>query len=178
MEPSSDTSTSISSNNDNLDLEQPLYLIKLGDENYDDSLKLAESYKEEGNRFFLQEKYTDAIDKFTDAINLNIETKKNAIYYSNRANCHNRVENFGLGIQDADKAIEIDKDYIKPYFRRASANLILANYDKAIEDLQYINLKVPNDTMCLEKMRQAKIERKKKLFSEMIASDRSSGGER
>ena len=52
-----------------------------------------------GNKFLIENKYLDALNKFTDAINLNIETKKNAIYYSNRAMIHIRMENFGLALE-------------------------------------------------------------------------------
>jgi hypothetical protein len=46
-----------------------------------------------------ENKNIEALDKFTDAINLNIETKKNSIYYSNRAFIHIRMDNFGLAIE-------------------------------------------------------------------------------
>ena len=36
------------------------------------------------------------------------ETKKSAIYYSNRAFAHIKMENYGLAISDADEAINID----------------------------------------------------------------------
>jgi hypothetical protein len=46
-----------------------------------------------------ENKNMEALEKFTDAINLNIETKKNSIYYSNRAFIHIRMDNFGLAIE-------------------------------------------------------------------------------
>lgn len=61
-------------------------------------MKLAEEYKTEGNKLTELHKFADALDKYSDAINLNIETAKNAIYYSNRANVHLKMENFGLAI--------------------------------------------------------------------------------
>jgi len=154
-------------------LEKKIYSIRLGDMNYEDSLKLAESYKEDGNKLFNQNKFEEAIEKFTDAINLNIETKKNSIYYSNRANCHNKIENFGLAIEDSNKAIEIDKDYLKSYFRRATANLILSHFDEAISDLELLYAKFPQDESCLDKLKKAKSEKKKKLFRESICSERN-----
>jgi serine/threonine-protein phosphatase 5 len=154
-------------------LEKSVYSIKLGDENYQDSLKLAESYKEAGIKLFMENKFPEAIDRFSDAINLNIETNKNAIYYSNRANCHNKMENFGLALQDSNKSIEIDKDYIKAYFRRASANLILSHFDEAINDLEFVCSKFPNDECALDKLKKARSEKKKKLFMQSITSERT-----
>ena len=116
----------------------------------------------------------EAREKFAESedltINRHIETKKNAIYYSNRAMIHIRMENLGLAIEDANKAIEIDKDYLKAYYRRASANLLLAHYDEAVNDLEFLQSKIPNDTTLQDKLKKAKTEKKKKRFLETIDS--------
>lgn len=67
--------------------------------NYEESLKIAEKYKDEGNEYFKQNKFQQACDKYTAAINLKIETKNNAIYYSNRAFMNLKLENTGLTIE-------------------------------------------------------------------------------
>jgi serine/threonine-protein phosphatase 5 len=169
------TSTSNSSfDSDTVDsLEKSVYSIKLGDINYEDSLKLAEEYKDAGNKLMQENKLGDSINKYTDAINLNIETGRNAIYYSNRAWCHNKLENFGLALTDASKAIEIDKNYDKAYFRRASANLFLFHYDEAIKDLMHLFKKYPNDELVIDKLKKAQGEVKKKKFFDSISEDRS-----
>jgi len=46
-----------------------------------------------------QNKFREALEKFSDAISMNIETKKNSIYYSNRALVHYNMENYGLAIE-------------------------------------------------------------------------------
>ena len=78
-------------------------------------------------------------------------------------------------ILDANKAIEIDKDYVKAYYRRASGNLLLGNYDQAIEDLEFLQSKFPNEESIKDKLSKAKVERKKKRFLEILASDRPDG---
>lgn len=158
-------------------LEKSVFSIKLGDANYEDSLKLAEEYKESGNKLVSENKLTEAISKFTDAISLNIETPKNAIYYSNRAMCHIKLENFGFAIEDANKAIEIDKDYIKAYYRRASANLVLFHFDEAVKDLIFLNKKFPGDEGLIDKLNRARKEVKKQKFLESIAEERTSQDE-
>ena len=155
-------------------LEKSVCLIKLGDANYEDTLKLAEEHKEAGNKLVAENKTNEAILKFTDSINLNIETPKNAIYYSNRAMCHIKLENFGFALEDANKAIEIDKDYLKAYYRRASANLILSHYDEAVKDLSFLNKKFPNDEGLLDKLKKALTLLKKKKFFDSISEDRVS----
>jgi len=37
-------------------------------------------------------------------------------------------------IADCNEAIKLDKDFLKPYNRRAHANAALKNYEKAISD--------------------------------------------
>jgi serine/threonine-protein phosphatase 5 len=149
-----------------------VFSIKIGDDNYDDSVKLADDYKEQGNKFVAENKHIEALNKFTEAINLNIETKKNSIYYSNRAMIHIKMDNFGLAIEDANKAIEYDPDYLKAYYRRASANLVLGHYDEAVKDLVFLKSRLPGDSGLDDKITKAKVERKKKRFMESIASDR------
>ena len=153
-------------------LEKSVYSIKLGDLNYEDSLKLAEEIKETGNKLLNINKFADAVDKFTDAINLGIETKKNAIYYSNRAFCNIKLENFGLALQDSKKAIEIDENYIKAYYRRASANLFLFDYEQAVKDLEFLSLKFPQDPVLTDKLQKAKAERKKNRFLDSLKGDK------
>jgi|LauGreDrversion4_2_1035121.scaffolds.fasta_scaffold131522_2 serine/threonine-protein phosphatase 5 len=172
------TSTSNSSFDSDIveKLEQSVYAIRLGDVNYEDSLKLAEEYKVAGNKLVTENKFSEAITKFTDAINLSIETNKNAIYYSNRANCHIKLENFGLALQDANKAIEIDKNYDKAYSRRASANLCLFHFEEAIPDLKFLIEKYPSEASLSDKLKKAQVEnRKLKLFEALKDDDRSQG---
>lgn len=82
----------------NSPLIRSIYSIKLGDSNYEENLKKAEEYKEAGNAFLKLNRFTDALNKFTEAIEVNIETPKNAIYLSNRALIHIKMENYGLAV--------------------------------------------------------------------------------
>jgi serine/threonine-protein phosphatase 5 len=62
-------------------------------------LKKAEEYKEQGNQLLKQNKFSESLEKFSDAISLNIETNKNSIYLSNRALIHIKMENYGLAVE-------------------------------------------------------------------------------
>ena len=57
-------------------LSKSIYLIQLGDAKYDESLKLAEQYKTEGNKFLQENSFALAIAKYTQAIELKIENTK------------------------------------------------------------------------------------------------------
>ena len=54
--------------------------------------------------------YIQAIEHYTRAIELN---PNNAVFYSNRAITHTKLENFGSAIMDATTALEIDPKFIK-----------------------------------------------------------------
>lgn len=49
-----------------------------------------------------------------------------AIYYSNRAFAHLKMENYGLAIADADEAIKMNPLYQKAYYRKADACIALS----------------------------------------------------
>ena len=70
----------------------------MGDSNYDESLKQAEEIKVSGNKFLMEQNTVEALNKFTQAIDMNIETKKNSIFLANRAMVHIKMENIGLAI--------------------------------------------------------------------------------
>jgi len=49
-----------------------------------------------------------------------------AIYFSNRAFAHLKMENYGLAIADADEAIKMNPNYQKAYYRKADACIALS----------------------------------------------------
>lgn len=155
-------------------IEAQLYNIKLGDDNYSTALDEAENFKNEGNNHVKDNKLVQAVDSFTKAIDLKVETTKNAIYLSNRAFIQIKLENFGLALADANKAIEIDKTYPKAYYRRASAFLCLRKFDDALKDLLYLNQIFPNNDDLTQKINNTKAERRRQKFLESIQSDQVS----
>ena len=59
---------------------------------------------------FPEQNYTQAIELYTEAINLNPFV---ATYYGNRSFAYLKTECFGYALSDATKALELDKAYIK-----------------------------------------------------------------
>ena len=57
-------------------LEQIIYSTKLCDDNYDESLALAEKYKSEGKTFFPKKILLEALQKYSAVIDLKVKTKK------------------------------------------------------------------------------------------------------
>ena len=152
-------------------LVEDLYKIKLGDDNYENAVEEAEKEKNKGNAFVKDNKFSDAIKCFSNAIDMKVETINNSIYLSNRAFINLKLENYGLALTDANKSIEINSNYIKAYYRRASAYLFLRKYDEALEDLKFLQKHYPSDVDIESKIKNTLTERRKKKFLESIQSD-------
>jgi serine/threonine-protein phosphatase 5 len=120
--------------------------------------------KNEANSLLQNNKFFDAYDKYTEALNLNVVTKLNAILYSNRAFVDIKLEKNGLALEDANKAIYWDKNYVKAYYRRACANLCLCKYNEAMEDFQELIKQFPNDSKLIENINKTKKHLKKNAF--------------
>ncbi|KAJ3242304.1 TOM (translocase of outer membrane) complex component [Chytriomyces hyalinus] len=93
--------------------------------------ELAKEYKTQGNRFFGEAKYADAIEFYTKAIAVN---SKDAVFYANRAACHANLQNHEATIKDCDAALAIDPRYIKAIYRRAQAYSSLNKLELALND--------------------------------------------
>ena len=152
-------------------LEEIMYSTKIGDLNYDESLALAEKLKQEGNTFFQNNKFIEALEKYTDAINLKVETKNNAIYYSNRAFVNLKLENYGSAIEDVNMALKIDPNFSKAYQRRAEAYFSLRKYTECIKDYLYLKSKFPDNKSIDEKLERARKEKKKQNFFAAYSSE-------
>lgn len=84
---------------------------------------------------FSDKDYENAIKYYTEALELN---PSNAIYYSNRSLAYLRTECYGYALADATKALEIDKNYIKGYYRRATSNMALGKFKAALKDYETV----------------------------------------
>lgn len=90
----------------------------------------AESFKNQGNDLMKQEKFKEAYDCYTQAIDID---NNNAIYYSNRAAASSKLCDHQAALRDCQEAIEIDPNYSKAYGRMGLAYASLDNHQKAKE---------------------------------------------
>jgi len=116
--------------------------MSAGEEAGADTVARAEEAKKRANEFFKNEKYPQAIELYSKAIELN---PSNAVYHANRSISHLRLENYGYALADASKAIEADKTYLKAYYRRAAAYMSLGKYKLALKDYEGVFKARPND---------------------------------
>ncbi|KAK3042422.1 hypothetical protein RJ639_000146 [Escallonia herrerae] len=119
----------------------------------------AEEIKVLANDAFKAHKYSQAIDLYTQAIELN---RENAVYWANRAFAHTKLEEYGSAIQDASTAIEIDP-------KRGAAYLAMGKFRDALKDFQMVKKICPNDPDAAKKLKECEKAVMKLKFEEAIA---------
>ncbi|KAF7833541.1 serine/threonine-protein phosphatase 5 isoform X1 [Senna tora] len=134
----------------------------------------AEEFKLRANEAFNARKYAQAIDLYTQAIEVN---SRNAVYWANRAFAHLRLEEYGSAIQDATKAIEVDPKYSKGYYRRGAAHLAMGKFKEALKDFQQmkeficvVKKMCPNDPDATKKLKECEKAVMKLKFEEAIST--------
>ncbi|KAL3651317.1 Serine/threonine-protein phosphatase 5 [Castilleja foliolosa] len=126
----------------------------------------AEELKTLANEAFKAHKFSQAVDLYTQAIELN---EGNAVYWANRAFAHTKLEEYGSAIQDATKAIEVDPKYSKGYYRRGAAYLGMGKFKEALKDFQQVKRICPNDPDATKKLKECEKAVMKIKFEEAIS---------
>ena len=90
----------------------------------------AEAAKNEGNEFFKQENWGDAVRCYSEAIRRN---PKSAVYYSNRSVAYIKLREYGLALTDAEKCVSLDPSFVKGWVRKGMAHHMQKEYYKALE---------------------------------------------
>ncbi|CAI5743112.1 unnamed protein product [Hyaloperonospora brassicae] len=89
----------------------------------------AEGFKAEGNARLAAQRYADAVEMYTRAIELDPD---NAVYYSNRSAAYLAMGDArGKALHDAKKCIELKPDWWKGYSRKGAAEHALQRFDAA-----------------------------------------------
>lgn len=96
----------------------------------EETLKKADELKLLGNKAMSRRDFQDAVDKYTEAIEL---TPKNVIFLSNRAAAYSSLREHEKAIEDADAAIAIDPSYSKAYSRLGLAYYALGKPKEALD---------------------------------------------
>ncbi|KAL4236025.1 hypothetical protein ACF0H5_004412 [Mactra antiquata] len=90
----------------------------------------AEGLKNQGNDFMKADKFSDAIECYTQALKLD---NKNSVYYCNRAAAYSKLSKHMNAIEDCQRALTIDPLYSKAYGRMGIAYTALEDHESAIE---------------------------------------------
>ncbi|KAJ6880181.1 serine/threonine-protein phosphatase 5 isoform X1 [Populus alba x Populus x berolinensis] len=126
-------------------------------ETQNSNVSRAEEIKVLANEAFKAHKYGQAIDLYSQAIELNGD---NAVYWANRAFAHSKLEEYGSAILDASKA---------GYYRRGAAYLAMGKFKDALKDFQQVKKICPNDPDASKKLKECEKAVMKLKFEEAIA---------
>lgn len=94
------------------------------------SKSAAQALKNEGNTFFKNKQYREAIAKYTGAIE---NDPTDVTFYSNRSACHAALEQWENAAEDGRQCIIVKKDFVKGYFRYALGLQNMGNLEGAQE---------------------------------------------
>lgn len=109
----------------------------------------ADMKKMEGNELYKVSKIDEAIQAYTDAIDLcDMKNEKEkmlkADILANRALCYRQLYNSEAVITDCTQALEINPMHVKAYIRRAQALEAMEKFKAALEDFSAANRLAPS----------------------------------
>lgn len=92
-------------------------------------MSTSEELKAKGNAALQAEKFTEAIQFYTEAIE---KDPSNHILFSNRSAAYAKTNNYDQALKDAEKTISLKSDWPKGYSRKGAALELLDRFDEAI----------------------------------------------
>ncbi|KAI8067571.1 hypothetical protein BC940DRAFT_257038 [Gongronella butleri] len=138
-----------------------------------------ESKKEAGNQAFKTNKLDEAYDIYTSALALDPDNHAiNAKLYSNRAAVLQKQRKFEEALEDCDKALELDPDFVKVYSRRAACYMETEQYEEATRDYKRLVDTDAGNREYRNLLRKAEIELKKsqrKDYYKILGVSRDAG---
>lgn len=140
--------------------------------------KSVEQIKAEANKAFKANKFIEAEQLYTSAIELAISISSRteeekltlAILYGNRSNTSLKLEQYGQSITDATEALVENPKYFKAYHRRASAYFALGNYKLAKKDYQILQGILQDKKDATLKLKECERRIREIAFSKAIQS--------
>ncbi|KAH8969183.1 hypothetical protein BDL97_02G021200 [Sphagnum fallax] len=99
--------------------------------------------KGEGNAAFGRASFKHALDCYTKglrfiSLNTQVDASHAATLLVNRASSLHRLELLDAAVQDCTRAIELQPDYAKAWYRRGRIQADLRNYENAIDDMKKV----------------------------------------
>ncbi|KAG4107925.1 heat shock protein STI-like protein [Neocallimastix lanati (nom. inval.)] len=133
---------------------------------------MADELKAKGNKAFAEKKYEEAIDYFTQAINID---SSNHVFFSNRSASYASLGNFQKALEDAEQTIKLKSDWPKGYSRKGAALFGLQRLDEAA-DAYNEGLKLDPNNALLKKGLQdvenaMQANGMEQMFSELLSGD-------
>uniref|UniRef100_A0A336KDY4 CSON015246 protein n=1 Tax=Culicoides sonorensis TaxID=179676 RepID=A0A336KDY4_CULSO len=108
--------------------------------------------KEKGNACVKEKKFEEAVLHYSHAIKL---SPKDPILYSNRSLAFLKINQLYYAHEDAEKAIELDENWAKGYFRKAEVLFAAGQYDTSLLSYAAALQRMPNDMNIIDAARKA-----------------------
>lgn len=97
------------------------------------SAKQAEKLRQDGNNYFKKDRFGAAIDAYTEAITL---CPNVPVYWTNRALCHRKRNDWTRVEEDCRKAIQLDHNSVKAHYMLGLALQERHEYAEGIKELE------------------------------------------
>jgi len=107
--------------------------------------ELAVDAKERGNTAFRDGKFPDAIKEYEEAIK---RDPNNPAYHNNLAATFLKIGLFNDAKREVEKALEIDKTYVKAWAKKGDIETYMKEYHKALDSYKAGLQLDPNNTLC------------------------------
>lgn len=126
-----------------------------------------------GNEAFASKDFQKAIEHYTKAIQLD---SKNHVFFSNRSASYAGLKEWGKAVEDAKDCIRLDPQFVKGYYRLATAQLELEEFDLAQSTIKQGLAADANNAPLLKLMGAVKKARKAAATTAAVAAGGGSGG--
>ena len=90
----------------------------------------ANEHKDRGNELFKQGDFPNAIKEFDEGVR---RDPNNKFIFSNRSFAYIKLMDPVRGLQDAEKALELDNQFVKAWARKGTCHQLQKEYHKAME---------------------------------------------
>ena len=110
----------------------------------------ANNEKIKGNELMKTKEYDEAIKHYTKSINLD---EFEPTTFANRALAYIKNTEYGKGLDDCNRAIDLKNDYIKAYYRRGICYTGLKKFQEGLQDFLYVLNDNPQNSEILNKIK-------------------------
>lgn len=129
------------------------------------AVKAIDQAKSEGNDQFKARNYSEAVAKYTNALELcksmHLEGPTLSKLYSNRASTYSILGEHKKALDDCDSSLEYDASFVKPMRLRARTLLKLEKYEDSVQAFKTAIEADPQDRNLRQELRDAELEFKK-----------------
>lgn len=116
-----------------------------------DALKM-DALKQKGNDAFKLKKYTEAVQFYSQAIELDPNSEASAALYSNRAACWQSLGKFDNAVKDSTDCIRVRPSWLKGHFRKGVALQSLNSLEESLKSFQEAQKVEPENQEVKEKL--------------------------